>query len=390
MANTQQQKQRGGELVVNPEKLDLFKGWMTYNRKRIEVVVPRGVDPKRIFTMALSELYREPTLLDADPRSFVLSVIQCAKMGLEIGPHLGHAYLLPFTKGGTGKGGATIIQPVPGYRGIIKCLVRGQQVVDVDGVVVYENDKFAAHQGTDRRVEHEPLFGGDRGEIRGAYAVFWMRDGRPKFELMDMGQLQEIRDFSPGSKRSDSPWNRWTVQMYRKCPIRRGANQLVLDTIAGAAMLLQAGAESNEAKTDDVAEMLEVEVDEPSKQRPKPRVVDTMATRETDDIADAVRARREQAEADARAEAHAEEGPEGEGDGEDDGGQPPEPPEQGPPSTVEAFLAVIEAITDKTDIMAFMRDHDDALAQLKKAGGLSADDLRGIYDALGEKEQALK
>src|SRR6266704_3411946 len=97
----------------------------------------QGVTQQRDASRKLTvlEWVKNPALLEADPRSFILGVLYFAQLGLELGP-LGLAYLTgPFKM--ESKGGIKEVVPVIGYKGLAQLAYRSEKVELVDAVSVH-------------------------------------------------------------------------------------------------------------------------------------------------------------------------------------------------------------------------------------------------------------
>jgi recombination protein RecT len=96
--------------------------------------------------------------------------------------------------------------------------------------VVYEQDEFAIELGSEPRVTHRPFIDGERGAIRGAYAVAKLESGAIDIEWMGLEELEKIRAGAAATRGGkDSPaYAEHEGEMYRKSPIRRLAKRLPL------------------------------------------------------------------------------------------------------------------------------------------------------------------
>lgn len=193
-------------------------------RTRITQVIPAamaGFTPSRAIAVVLDACARQPALLECDPKTVVRACIAAAEVGLELGSPLGEAYLVPFYNG---KRGCKEAQFIPGYKGLIKLMSLDSRVSHVDATLVCEADTFEWERGTHPKVVHRPGIGTKRlrGDIIAAYSVIHYAHGAAAFEVMDIDELNEIRDESQKKdKYKTGPWWKYTSEMYRKCPIRR-------------------------------------------------------------------------------------------------------------------------------------------------------------------------
>lgn len=201
---------------------------------QIEAALPKqqGMDAGRFARLAMTVLQSNKKLQDCDAISFISAIVQCAQLGLEPDSTLGLVYLVPF-------GGK--VKLIFGYRGIIRLAVRGGDVSDVKGVVVYEKDDFDYAEGTARFITHRPTMARDRGKQVCAYAVAYYRDGRqPAQVIVPPWKVEEAKSKSRGSGASDNPWQTDTDAMWAKTAVRRLEPQLQLDPIAQRAFVMDA------------------------------------------------------------------------------------------------------------------------------------------------------
>ncbi len=169
---------------------------------------------ERIIRIVMTEVRKNPKLVECTRESFYGSIIQCAQLGLEPGSGLGQAYLVPFSNKGKLE-----VQLIVGYQGMIE-LAERTGMVTVDAHVVYEKDKFRFAHGVNDVLEHEPYFGlEDRGEVIGAYAIAKYTDGRYKFRVLGRQELIKAREAS--KTKYNSPWDTHYAEMCQKTAIRR-------------------------------------------------------------------------------------------------------------------------------------------------------------------------
>lgn len=174
--------------------------------------------PDVLIKLALLEFSQSEWLRKCTPETIYASLITAAQLGLEPGAAKGEAYLVPFR----GK-----CQLIPGYRGLIKMALRSKAVKSVYSHVVYEADEFMLDLGSEPRVVHRPALDGDRGAIRGAYAVAQMTNGAVDVEWMSVVDLEKIRaDAARGRGGNDGPYKDHESEMYRKAPTRRLCKRL--------------------------------------------------------------------------------------------------------------------------------------------------------------------
>lgn len=205
-------------------KVDIFMGKVLppEDRAALKSGMPAHVPFDRFERNLHNAIMNEPKLLECNPREVFREVAKIASLGLVIDAQLGECYLIV----GYGKNSPTP-QIRVGYRGLIKLARQSGDVAGVYAHEVCENDYIEAELGTEKRLVHKPDLFGDRGAIRGFYAVIKYKDGDSDFEPMNPTQINAIRDRSDGYKAfkagkiKDTPWNSGYDEMAKKTTIRR-------------------------------------------------------------------------------------------------------------------------------------------------------------------------
>jgi len=212
----------GGQVTSSKEMATSVSTMLTKYAPQIELSVPGAaaglLKPERIIRLLLNEAGRIPALLQCTPASLVGAMLTSAALGLEIGAHLGHGYILPF------KGVATF---VPGYKGLVALAYRSQQIASLHAHVVYQHDDFRVELGTEPSIHHVPAIDRDPGPARYYYAVAKLTTGGVVFNRpMTVADVQKVMRASPSSKRSGGPWQTHFDEMALKTCIRRIAKVL--------------------------------------------------------------------------------------------------------------------------------------------------------------------
>lgn len=184
---------------------------------------PDPEDLKRFMGIALNCLDTMPALLKCTQQSFRNSLIECARLGLEPMGALGHCYLIPY-------GEVCTVQV--GYKGLVQLIQRDGGVQGVWGHVVYEDEvkegRFVVHEGTEHSIVHDrdPFHAETTEGVVGAYACFRLPSGKVEFDTMGILHILDLKEKSRGSGKPDSPWNTYPLEMYKKCPIKRGSKRV--------------------------------------------------------------------------------------------------------------------------------------------------------------------
>lgn len=201
-----------GQLVPIKERQVRVRDLIAKQATNLQAAMPRGMNAERFARVVTTVVLNNEALLDCTPQSLIACILQSAAWGLELDPVLGMAYLVPY------KGQAKLI---PGYRGLVELARRSGDVLGVTPRAVYENERFGVVYGLHEDIIHEPNLS-DRGKLLAVYAIAHMRVGPPKFDVMHVTDVNEIR------KRSASGSGPWTTDyeaMALKTVVRRLCNR---------------------------------------------------------------------------------------------------------------------------------------------------------------------
>lgn len=183
------------------------------------LVLPSHIKAETWTRLAVGALRRDSKLAEAagnDPGALMAALLDAARKGLEPGTE--QYYLVPRRIKGVLK-----VQGIEGYQGIIERIYRAGAVSSVIVEAVRKGDHFTYTPGRDERPVHEvDWFGGDRGDIVGAYAYARMRDGATsKVVVLNLTQINDARAKSDGADSPYSPWRTNYEAMVLKTAARR-------------------------------------------------------------------------------------------------------------------------------------------------------------------------
>lgn len=189
-------------------------------KKQIATALPPGIDPDRFVRVVTTALRQNPKLADCDRQSLYTSAIRAAQDGLV--PDGREGAFVEFKKKVDDRW-VPAVQWMPMVGGIIKRLAGAE--IAIDSQVVYENDEFDQTLGDDARIHHKaPKLGEKRGKPIGAYAIARTATGMVFREVMDVDQINQVRDASKA--KDGGPWTTWWTEMARKTVIRRLSKRL--------------------------------------------------------------------------------------------------------------------------------------------------------------------
>lgn len=149
-----------------------------------------------------------------DPNTIKDAVVNVALTGATLNPVSKQAYLIPRAI----KGKLSCCLDFS-YRGLVKIATdNSSSVFDIDASCVYKNDEFYYEQGLQPVLRHIPT-DGERGEIRGAYAIATLHHGIKKPLYMRWDEIEKTRN---SSQCPNSPaWTNWPEEMSKKTVVKR-------------------------------------------------------------------------------------------------------------------------------------------------------------------------
>lgn len=162
----------------------------------LQQVLPRDLPVERLMRTVIVSIDRLPALMECSKASIMNAAMTAAVLGLEVDGVTGQGYLIPF------KGKA---QFITGYKGLNTVASRGGLTVTAG--TVREGDAFDYQEGTAAFVHHKKKLGNSRAPAIAYYAVATAPGRTPIVSLMDIDEILAVKAKSPGSKKSDSPWN---------------------------------------------------------------------------------------------------------------------------------------------------------------------------------------
>lgn len=151
----------------------------------------------RFMTASIEYVRRVPKLLECDPTSLMLALVQSAQFRFMPSSVAGEAYIIPY-------GNEAKFQI--GYQGIATLIYRAG-VESIEANVVYANDEFRYSAGLESNISHIPTkFGEKKGEPVGVYTVIQYK-GVKTFKVLDKEGIMSIKNLSKAKASKESPWN---------------------------------------------------------------------------------------------------------------------------------------------------------------------------------------
>lgn len=191
---------------------------------QLEKALPKGtLDAERFLRTVLTEVRKTPKLQECTGDSFLGAMMQVAQLGLEIGNTLGQTFLIPYRNRQLG---VMECQLQIGYKGYIELAYRGGIIMEAREV--YENDDFEFDFAAEPPYHHSWKLGKNRGELIGFYGTAKLPDGRTKFHVMSLEDIEARRQRAQA--KDNGPWKTDYVAMCRKTVIRAMVPQTPLST----------------------------------------------------------------------------------------------------------------------------------------------------------------
>ena len=182
---------------------------------------------KRFTAVTIRAVQEDPDLLDADRHSLLMACQRASQDRLLPDKREG-AFVVYNTK--TKIDGKDVwikkVQWQPMIQGIRKRLAKAGFHMAAE--VYYEKDEFSFELGDSPQIIHRPYLQGDRGPMKGAYAIATNLETGEKYrEHMNLVQLEQVR--SKSKRPNAGPWKDFPEEMHRKSPAKRLLKYLPLD-----------------------------------------------------------------------------------------------------------------------------------------------------------------
>ncbi len=189
-------------------------------REQFARALPKHLTADRFTRVCITALTRNPKLQECTPESFMRCLLDLSAMGLE--PDGRRAHLIPYGKECT---------LVVDYKGTVELVMRSGIVSIIHADKVCENDLFEYDRGEIK--QHKIDFKKPRGNAYAYYALVRFKDGSEKAEVMNMEDIEAIRERSQGYKsaiqyKKSHPWLTDFDEMAKKTVFKRCSKWLQL------------------------------------------------------------------------------------------------------------------------------------------------------------------
>ena len=235
-----------------------FRDLLDKMRPQIEMALPRHITAERIVRVTHTAMQRTPELLECTPGSLMGAIMVSSQLGLEVNGPLNQSFLIPRKNGRTGNKEANFQM---GWRGLRDLVFRSGAVTRLYSHCVYRMDRFDLDYGTDKHLRHTPYDDGDRGPLRGIYAVAHLRDADPEFVYMTEEEILTHRDkYCQKPRYGDWVWETEFEKMGQKTTVIQLARWLPMSIEMQYAINMDAKGDRGEAidvtDTTDFAELM--------------------------------------------------------------------------------------------------------------------------------------
>lgn len=229
--------------VTTKEKISTVRDMILKSKDQISAALPRHMNADRFMRVAMTQVQRNPALLDCERTSLIGAIIQSAQLGLETDSITGQAHLVPYWNG---KKGVMEVQLIPGYKGLVKLTRNSGEVLRVEPRAVHAKDKFTYEYGTKPFITHKPYEGSDDpGEPTHFYAIAFFREGSTQFDVLPVTEVNKIkvRALEKKKNKDGGPWSTDFEEMGKKTAVRRLCKQVPSDVNLQRAIELDERAE---------------------------------------------------------------------------------------------------------------------------------------------------
>lgn len=255
-------------MAASNKQLMVVNDYLQKRLPRIRELMPANaaISAEKLCRVTLLAINTNPVLLTCSPESIYAAMLESARLGLEIGGAMPHAYLVPY------KGKA---QFQVGYRGLIELVIRSGSAKDVNVEYVHEGDTFHREMGLNGKWTHIASNDAKRESkpITHVYVEFLLPDDRIKRHVMTREEIDDhAARYSQAFNSKDSPWKTAWKQMAAKTVIRQPIMRGLLPISLPEADRKYVMGEEHVVSLQDVVESLPApEPEVPQEDKPKPQ-----------------------------------------------------------------------------------------------------------------------
>ena len=246
-------------IIKKPSNEDIGKFLEKY-KGTISKALPKNLTADKVLRIALTEIRRNPKLLECNKTSLVAAIVQSAQLGLAPDSLTGYAYLIPYKDQ---------CQFQIGYKGMMRLAYNSGQVINITAQAVYNDDIFEFEYGLKPTLKHIPSSTGsrDESELKWVYAIAYLKNGGTAYVVLTKKDVLWHQSFSSSRSSKYSPWTTAFIEMAKKTAIRSLCKYLPMsaeDNSLQTAIVLDEQAERGEQKNEEIfeGEMVDLESNE--------------------------------------------------------------------------------------------------------------------------------
>ena len=207
--------------VTAPKKPATLKGLLSQDniKAQFALALPKHLDADRFCRVATTLLTRQPKLAECTQSSFMQCLLTLSALGLE--PDGRNAHLIPYNNN---RDQTVECQLQVDYKGYVELAMRTGEISNIHADKVCENDVFEVDRGA--ITKHLIDYKKPRGDAYAYYVLIRKKDGSEKAEIMNLEEINAIRDKSQGYKSAtqygkDHPWISFYDEMAKKTVFKR-------------------------------------------------------------------------------------------------------------------------------------------------------------------------
>ena len=205
------------------QKFKEIEGQFVRRAEELQQILPAHIPPARFTRVVLTAVQQNRDLLLVNPNALFRACIQCAQDGLL--PDGREAVLVTYQIRQGDKAGQIVISYQPMIAGIRKKVRNSGEIASWEADLVYENDVFELHRGTDPKIVHRPAMT-NRGRLIAVYSVALFKSGERSSDWMTLEEVASIRTRSRSANKG--PWVTDFGEMVKKTMLRRHSKALPL------------------------------------------------------------------------------------------------------------------------------------------------------------------
>jgi len=222
---TPREQQTPNQQITAAQKVDQIIRAIGQQRADIEAGLPANIPYARFHGAIVMAMRADPDIVDCYVPSIILAALQSAYDGLMPDKREG-AFVVYNNRVQDSDGqwySRKEVQWTPMYRGLRKKVLKTKEIIDLQSVIIYANEKYHIERGMNPVLEHEPILDDNaRGEKVAVYSLAVFKNGHRTFEIMTAGDVAKVR----ASAKTQKIWDAWEDEMWKKSVTRRHSKQL--------------------------------------------------------------------------------------------------------------------------------------------------------------------